>query len=103
MIISLPVHTAVWFDRPSGALVVSVAVQLFVEGSYLPPVFKLLCESKLKPPHTIISLPVHTAVCPSRARGAPVVPTTAQVFVAGSYRPPVFKSSNPSVPPQTII
>ena len=43
-----------------GALVVLVAVQLLVLGSYLPPVFKALFPSV--PPQTIISLPVHTAV-----------------------------------------
>jgi len=39
-IISLPVHTAVCCSRREGALVVLVAVQLSVEGLYLPPVFK---------------------------------------------------------------
>ena len=39
-IISLPVHTAVCSERPEGALVVLVAVQLSVLGLYLPPVFK---------------------------------------------------------------
>jgi hypothetical protein len=57
MIISLPVHTAVWANRPLGALVMLVAVQLSVLGLYFPPVFK-----KLPPAQTIISLPVHTAV-----------------------------------------
>jgi hypothetical protein len=60
-IISLPVHTAVWFARTSGTLVVLVAVQLSVAGLYLPPVFKRSsCPST--PPQTIISLPVQTAV-----------------------------------------
>ena len=39
-IISLPVHTAVWESRGSGALVGLVAVQLSVPGLYLPPVFR---------------------------------------------------------------
>ena len=39
-IISPPVHTTVCNSRPSGALVVLVAVQLSVAGLYLPPVFK---------------------------------------------------------------
>ena len=39
-IISLPVHTAVWFHRAEGALVGLVAVQLSVLGLYLPPVLK---------------------------------------------------------------
>jgi hypothetical protein len=54
-IISLPVHTAVFWNRAAGALVVLVAAQISVLGLYLPPVLK-------PPPHTIISLPVHTAV-----------------------------------------
>ena len=45
--------------RALGALVVLVAVQLSVLGLYLPPVFR----SWESPPQTIISLPVHTAVC----------------------------------------
>jgi hypothetical protein len=43
-----------------GALVVVVATQLSVSALYLPPVLKKLKPSV--PPHTIISLPVHTAV-----------------------------------------
>jgi hypothetical protein len=39
-IISLPLHTAVWYCRSAGALVVLVAVQLSVMGLYLPPVFE---------------------------------------------------------------
>ena len=58
-IISLPLQSAVWSSRALGALVVLVAVQLSVLGSYLPPVFK---TSPLNPPQTIILLPVHTAV-----------------------------------------
>ena len=64
-IISLPVQTAVCEDRPSGALFVAVAVQLFVTGLYLPPVLRLIwpkTSSQMYPPQTIISLPVHTAV-----------------------------------------
>ena len=60
-IISVPVQTAVWESRPSGASVVVVAVQLLAMGSYLLPVSnspKLL----LLPPQMIISAPVHTAV-----------------------------------------
>jgi hypothetical protein len=59
-IISLPVHTAVWKSRANGASVVLVAVQLFVAGLYLPPVFVKLLG--MNPPQTIISLPVQTAV-----------------------------------------
>src|SRR4029453_11378268 len=64
-IISLPLHTAVGPIRAEGALVMLVAIQLLVTGSYLPPV---LSGSPLtKPPQTIISLPVQTAVGPNRA------------------------------------
>ena len=41
---------------------VLVAVQLSVPGLYLPPVLKILFGGS-HPPQTIISLPVHTAVC----------------------------------------
>jgi len=61
MIISAPLHTAVWYNLAAGALVRLVAVQLSLLGLYFPPVFKpvLLTAS---PPHTIISTPDHTAV-----------------------------------------
>ena len=48
-----------------------MAVQESVLGLYLPPVFKLPLPSY--PPHTTISLPVHTAVCQYRPVGALVV------------------------------
>ena len=57
---SLPVQTAVGKSRRSGALAVLVAVQEFVLGLYLPPVF----EGPFGPcpPQTIICVPVQTAV-----------------------------------------
>src|SRR5262245_6950557 len=55
---------------------------------YLPPVFKSLKKS---PPQTIISLPVHTAVCPTRGEGALVVLTALQLSVLGLYRRPAPK------------
>jgi hypothetical protein len=42
-------------------LIVLVATQLFVLGLYLPPLLNQTSGS-LKPPQTIISLPVHTAL-----------------------------------------
>src|SRR6478735_2240373 len=81
-----------------GALVVLVAVQLSVLGSYLPPVFNSLPSN---PPHTIISLPVHTAVFHARPEGALTVLVAVQLSVLGLYLPPVFKGGNS--PPQTII
>ena len=44
-----------------GAPAVVVAVQLLVTGLYLPPVFKSPLTPPY-PPHTIISLPLQTAV-----------------------------------------
>ncbi len=38
-IISVPVHTAVWYDRAEGAPAFDVGAQLSVEGSYRPPVY----------------------------------------------------------------
>jgi hypothetical protein len=83
-----------------GALARLVAVQLFVPGLYLPPVFKK--PESPNPPQMIISLPVQTAVCPQRAEGALVVLVAIQLFVSGLYLPPVLKMSSPT-PAQTII
>ena len=79
---------------------VLVAIQLSAPGLYLPPVLKSVLE--LYPPQTIISLPVQTAVCESRAAGALNVLVATQLSVPGLYLPPVFKSL-PLYPPQTII
>jgi hypothetical protein len=76
-------------------------VQLSMTGLYLPPVFKSLLP--LYPPQTIISLPVQTAVCWSRASGTPVMLMDVQLSMTGLYLPPVFKSLLPLYPPQTII
>ncbi len=40
MIITFPLKIAVWLTLADGAFVTFVAVQLFVPGLYLPPVFK---------------------------------------------------------------
>ena len=66
-----------------------VAVQVSVPGPYLPPVSKRLVKSA--PPHTIISLPVHTAVWADRALGALVVLVAVQLSVLGLYLLPVFR------------
>ena len=99
-IISLPVNTAVWNHRASGAFVVPVGVQVSVTGLYCPPVLNALLPT---PAQTIISLPVHTAVWASRPVGALVVLVAVQVSVLGLYLPPVLKKLMPSVPPHTII
>jgi hypothetical protein len=100
-------------DRGVGvevAVAVAVAVGVGVGVSpacaqYLPPVFTK--PPLPPPPHTIISiisLPVHTAVCPLRAEGALVVLVAIQLPLLGLYLPPVLKLLEiESVPPQTII
>jgi len=58
-----PDQTAAWWLRALGAPAVVVAVQVFVAGLYLPPVFVDVehWSPPEQPPHTIISVPVHTA------------------------------------------
>ena len=68
---------------------VAVGVGLNAAAQYLPPVFTGKSTS-LNPPQTIISVPVHTAVCTPRASGAFVVLVAVQLSVLGSYLPPVF-------------
>src|SRR5437016_360625 len=79
MIMSLPVHSALCRNLAMVALTVLVAVQLSVAGSYLPPVLKVGGFEKWNPPHIIISLPVHTALWPSRATGAFTIVVGVQV------------------------
>src|SRR5213593_3928443 len=88
--IALPVHTAVWKNRPVGASAVLVAVQLSAPGLYLPPVFRSP-TTLLSPPQTIISLPVHMAVCQIRPEGAFIVVVLVQLSMLGLYLPPVFE------------
>src|SRR6266550_7766186 len=52
-------------------------------AQYLPPVFKVF--EKSIPRQTIISLSVHTAVCPVRAVGPLVVLVALQLSVLGLY------------------
>jgi hypothetical protein len=56
-------------------------------GLYFPPVFITTNEY---PPHTIISVPVQTALCALRAEGAVAVGVQLSVF--GLYLPPVLNS-----------
>ena len=84
-------------------------------AQYLPPVFSMVlgcwpasCGRAVGvetacPPQTIISLPVHAAVCAHRAVGASFVVVAVQLSVLGLYLPPVPKRKNGSNPPQTII
>ncbi len=76
-------------------------VQLFVAGSYRPPVFS--SPFGPRPPQTIISSPDQTALCQRLPSGAPVRLVSVQVSAAGSYRPPVLSvSSSQELPPQMI-
>src|SRR5262249_14897613 len=72
-------------------------------AQYLPPVLKSpFCISC--PPQTIISLPVHAAMCWYRLVGAFAVLVAVQLSMLGLYLPPVFSTqSKPQLPPQTII
>jgi hypothetical protein len=70
---------------------------------YRPPVATGLLTPEA-PPQTTNSVPVQIAVCTERASGTSTpVDVGAHVFVAGSYRPPVFRGIEPECPPQTII
>jgi hypothetical protein len=105
-IISVPVHTAVCSSRADGAPVSVVAAQVSEAGSYRPPllIWQECSSSRPQPPHTIISVPVHTAVCCLRGNGAFVPLVVRHVSVAGSYRDPELYFDSPaSVPPQMII
>ncbi len=63
-----------------------VAVQVSVLGLYLPPV---LAKALLScPPQTIISLPVQTAVCRYRPKGALAALVAVQLCVSGASRCP---------------
>ncbi len=84
------------------AVTVGVGVGLCATAQYLPPVLRGT-RPLPSPPQTIISLPVHNAVCWLLTSGAPVTVVAAKVSLAGLYLPPVFKSTVPLYPPQTII
>ena len=78
-----------------------VSDQLSVTGLYLPPVFD--ARPSAAPPHTIISVPLHTAVCNDRADGALFAIVAVQASVMGLYLPPLLKKTLLLFPPQTII
>ena len=56
-------------------------------------------EPSRQPPQTIISEPVQTALCHSRALGAFTKLVSVQVFVVGLKRPPVIEGPKPVTPP----
>jgi hypothetical protein len=88
-------------------LVVEVGVQVSVAGSYRPPVLRwkgpyppLTILSF--PPHTIMRVPVQTAVWAYRAVGVFTVEVGVHESVTGSYLPPV-SSSSLYEPPHTTM
>jgi hypothetical protein len=90
------------FGGVSGGVGVGVGVGVGGCAQYLPPVSKTI-KLLSRPPQTIISLPVQTAVCSARRVGALVVLVAVQLSVLGLYLPPVSKSLPTPTPPQTII
>lgn len=90
--------------RAAGQLVpVDIAVQVLEDGLYLPPVLKGMNEA-FSPPHMIISVPLHIAVCENRAAGQFVpVDIALQVFDDNVYRPPLLKALLPLYPPHIAI
>jgi len=59
-----------------------IGLQVSEAGSYRPPFAKYVLL--FLPPQTSISVPVHTAVCPYLADGAPAVLVADQMPVFGS-------------------
>ena len=61
MTICVSAHTAVCPSRAVGALLVDVSAHVSVVGSYSPPELKWI-PGPPTPPHTIIRVPVQTAL-----------------------------------------
>src|SRR5947207_12807924 len=88
-----------------------MATQQLASGSNRAPVQRAEVgkdsRALVKPPQTIISLPVQMAVCPRRALGAPAGGVVAtQECCARLKRPPVVRLVPPSMSkehPKTII
>src|SRR4051794_1939968 len=78
-------QTATWRVVPSAPDPV-IACHRSRTGSYAPPSAYtcVVPPSIVSPPHTIMSEPVHTAVCDIRAAGAPTVVVARHVSVIGS-------------------
>src|ERR1051326_2198867 len=90
--LKLPVsNPPFWITPVSHGVTVGVGVGVGAGmncAQYLPPSCKRLTPPRY-PPQTIISLPVHTAVCLHRELGSSVVLVALQASTLGSYRPPV--------------
>jgi hypothetical protein len=98
-----PVQTAVWYFLPNGAPESEVACHELLVGSYRPPVPNAALRLWSVPPHTIISLPAHTAVWFARGNGASSVAVVSHASATGSYSPPVFRTFERPEPPHTIM
>src|ERR1043166_174943 len=89
--------------RGAGALSNVSGVHRSALGSYRAPLLRH-SPFDVPPPHTIISLPVQTAMCEERSTSAPWVEIGVQRPVTGLKRAPSLKErSDIVVPPQTII
>src|SRR5262245_57881641 len=101
-IMTLPVQSTNEPERSgSGCPTADMSVQVFVTGSYEPPVLGPLART---PPQTSILVPVHTAPCASRAVGASRLVIGDQVLVVRSYFAPSDRSGRGKTserPPQT--
>ena len=84
-----------------GALVVLMAVQVFVLGLYLAPVFNNAFSSDSTPDDHFSASPHCRGI--GSGEGALVVLVAVQLFVLGLYLPPVLRSVPGALPPQTII
>src|SRR5262249_27018408 len=92
IIISLPVHTAVLRNRPTGALPdMLVGIQISASALYLRPVSRKYGKLSELPPQTIISLPVQM-VEPS-VLGELIVLIVLQLSVTGLYFAPSLRNS----------
>src|SRR5262245_8237561 len=89
-IISDPVQTAVCRKRSSRKPGMAVGVHVFEVGSYWPPSRNdsQVPPAPASPPHTIIRVPVQTAVWDMRPGGEAMSETGLQWLLMGSYRPP---------------
>jgi hypothetical protein len=94
--------------RSGYARAVDVGVHVFAAGLYRAPVFKPApagtpMTTWSAPPQMIISVPVQTAECPSRALGAFDMAVGAQLSVDGLYLAPVSKGVLRTFPPQITM
>src|SRR5262245_45663856 len=99
---SAPVHVPVKPNRAVRPVPRLVAVQVSVTGSWRPPLPST--ETGPWPPHTIIRVPVQTAVGDMRSVGTFVrLVAPVQEFAPGSKIAPEVSGETELLPPQMII